>query len=111
MSSGALDVRVHKGRTGARLGRTGPIRATVFTQDAPYKKNDGEKDPLNGWRRHRKHLCVPMAPEHVRQIEDRRPAVGAGVENGKQCLEEAIQVYRWNYVALNSNRSSPAFHQ
>src|SRR5579871_4820664 len=40
-----------------------------------------------------------MAPEHVREIEDRRPALGAGVENGKQCLEEAIQVYRWNYVA------------
>jgi hypothetical protein len=40
-----------------------------------------------------------MAPEHVREIEERWPAVGAGVENGKQCLEVAIQVYRWNYVA------------
>ena len=99
MSSAALGVSVHKGRTRARLGRTGPIRATVFTQDAPYKKNDGEKDPLNGWRRDRKHLCVPMAPEHVREIEDRWPTVGAGVENGKHCLEVAIQVYRWNYVA------------
>ena len=99
MSSATLDVSVHKGRTRARLGRTGPIRATVFTQDAPYKKNDGEKDPLNGWRRDRKHLCVPMAPKHVREIEDRWPAVGAGVENGKQCLEEAIQVYSWNCVA------------
>ena len=99
MSSAALGVSVHKRRTRARLGRTGPIRATVFTQDAPYKKNDGEKDPLNGWRRDRKHLCVPMAPEHVREIEDRWPTVGAGVENGKHCLEIAIQVYHWNYVA------------
>ena len=65
----------------------------------PNKKNDGEKDPLNGWRRDRKHLCVPMAPEHVREIEDRWPPVGASVENGKQCLEEAIQVYSRNYVA------------
>ena len=40
-----------------------------------------------------------MAPEHVREIEERWPAVGAGVENGKQCLKVAIQVYRWNYVA------------
>ena len=40
-----------------------------------------------------------MAPEHVREIEDRWPTVGAGVENGKHCLEVAIQVYRWNYVA------------
>src|SRR5437763_12904803 len=36
MSSATLHVSVHKGRTRARLGRTGPIRATVFTQDAPY---------------------------------------------------------------------------
>ena len=54
---------------------------------------------MNGWRRDREHLRVPMAPEHVCEIEERGPAVGAGVENGKQCLEEAIQVYRWNYVA------------
>jgi hypothetical protein len=40
-----------------------------------------------------------MAPEHVREIEERWPAIGAGVENGKQRLEEAIQVDRWNYVA------------
>lgn len=40
-----------------------------------------------------------MAPKHVREIEERWPAVGAGVENGKQRLEEAIQVYRWNNVA------------
>jgi hypothetical protein len=40
-----------------------------------------------------------MAPEHVREIEELWPAVGAGVENSKHCLEEAIQVYRWNYVA------------
>ncbi len=40
-----------------------------------------------------------MAPEHVREVEDRRPAVRTGVENGKQRLEEAIQVYRWNDVA------------
>jgi hypothetical protein len=40
-----------------------------------------------------------MAPEYVREIENRWPAVGAGVENGKQCLEEAIQVYSRSYVA------------
>jgi hypothetical protein len=40
-----------------------------------------------------------MPPQHVREIEDRWPAVGTGVENRKHCLEVAIQVYRWNYVA------------
>jgi hypothetical protein len=54
MSSAALGVSVHKRRARTRLGRTGPIRATVFAQDAPYKENDGENDPLNGWRRDRK---------------------------------------------------------
>ena len=40
-----------------------------------------------------------MAPEHVREVENWWPAVGAGVENGKHRLKVAIQVYRWNYVA------------
>ena len=79
MSSAALGVSVHKRRTRARLGRTGPTRATVFAQDAPYKENDGENDPLNGWGRDRKQLCVPMARGQVREIEDRWPTFGAGV--------------------------------
>jgi hypothetical protein len=40
-----------------------------------------------------------MSPEHVGEVEDWWPAVGAGVENGKHCLEEAIQVHGRNYVA------------
>ncbi len=35
----------------------------------------------------------------MREIEDRWPGVGAGVKNGKKCLEVAIQVYSWNYLA------------
>jgi hypothetical protein len=35
-----LGVSVHKRRTGARLGRTGPARSAVFAQDAPDKKKD-----------------------------------------------------------------------
>jgi hypothetical protein len=45
-----------------------------------------------------------MAPEHVRKIEDRWPTPGAGVENGKDRLEVAIQVYRWNYVTAKLQR-------
>ena len=37
-----------------------------------------------------------MAPEHVREMEDRRPTVRAGVENSKHRLEVAIQVHRRN---------------
>ena len=40
-----------------------------------------------------------MAPEHVREIEDRWPTVRAGVENSKYRLEVAIQVHRRNYLA------------
>jgi hypothetical protein len=42
-----------------------------------------------------------MAPEYVREIEDRWPTVRVGVENSKQRLEEAIQVHCGNCVAAN----------
>jgi hypothetical protein len=40
-----------------------------------------------------------MTPEHMRQIEDRRPAVRAGVQNSEQCLQESIQVHYWRCMA------------
>jgi hypothetical protein len=40
-----------------------------------------------------------MAPEYVREMEDRWPTVRAGVENSKHRLEVAIQVHRRNYLA------------
>ena len=39
-SGAALGVSVHKRRTRARLGRTGPARPAVFAQDAPDKQQD-----------------------------------------------------------------------
>src|SRR6266404_3641168 len=40
-----------------------------------------------------------MAPQHVGDIEDRWPAVWAGVENREYPLEETIQVNRRNCLA------------
>jgi hypothetical protein len=41
-----------------------------------------------------------MAPKHVREMKDRRPAVGTGVENSEYSLQVAIQVHHRNYLAV-----------
>ena len=41
-----------------------------------------------------------MTPEHMREIEDRRPVARTGIQNGEERLEEAIQVHRWSCVAV-----------
>ena len=68
-------VRVHKGRTGTRSPTNrAHFRATVFTRDAPYKRNDGDKDRLNGLEAGPE---IPACPDGARaRARDRRSVAG-----------------------------------
>ena len=40
-----------------------------------------------------------MTPEHMREVEDRWPTIRTRIQNSEHCLEEAIEVDRWNCMA------------
>lgn len=56
------------------------------------KQDDGENDPLNGSRGYHGGLRASMAPEHVRDVEDRWLARRTGIDNSKQCLQVPVKV-------------------
>src|SRR5512135_435417 len=94
-------------RACARCGRTGPVISTVFAQYAANKKDEWKNNLLNGSWRQRNRLCVPMPPQHVGQIKDRRPTGRIGIQNRKQRLEVAIQVTRRNGPAAQLQEIVP----
>jgi hypothetical protein len=94
-----LGASVHKRRPRARFGRTGPVRPTIFAQDAANEQQDRKDDFLNWRGRNRDELRVAMTPEHMCEIEDRWPTIRTRIQNSEHCLEVAIQVHGWNCMA------------